>query len=225
MAFIKLRAAESYLHLRRTWCCKGAASADHPAKGLGFRIPLAKWGWKSSEMPQVSAGLEGICGSLCAKTAFRGKGTAQVLMRAVTQWSTSRRTGFSTPRLNTVWLLTQHNTAIRASMQEKKGPRTYRHMFNSLFPQGPALSSHLPAPLATLPPQPSTTTLASPAATQPGRHLPTVTPRSPLLGPHGRVRQQILPVTVPCSPSPPGAGDLGQTFPFAAINQETSPVV
>lgn len=96
--------------LRRAWWClalpphlplgcKGAASAYHPAKGLGFCIPLAKWGWKSSEMPQVSAGLEGICGSLCAKTAFGEKGTAQVLMRAVTRWSTSRRTGFSTPRL------------------------------------------------------------------------------------------------------------------------------
>lgn len=102
-------------------------------------------------------------------------------------------------------------------------------MFNSLFPQGPEvqplLASHLPATLSTLPAQPSTTTLAFPAAAQSGRYLHMVTPHTPLLGPHHRARQQILPLTVPCSPSPWGAGELEQTFPFAAINQETSPDV
>lgn len=89
------------LHLHLSLGCKGAASAHHPAKGLGLHIPVAKWAWKSTERPWVSAGLQRICGSLWATTAFRNKDTGHC--SGVDESShmvvCSRSTGFSTPRL------------------------------------------------------------------------------------------------------------------------------
>lgn len=170
MLYLGLGAAAAYtvclaLSPALTLGCSCAASAHHPATGLGLHTPLKKRGWKCTEMPRVGAGLQGICGSLCANAAFRNEGTGDCSgvdenSHTAGHWHQPRLQHSQT---HTVWLLTQCDTATPVSMQENKKEPDFIGICLSLFFHKHQKSSPCFHPISQPPYQPSHPSTALPS--------------------------------------------------------------